>query len=620
MSTAVTAQSRLTVAKRRAHDVLAAMTRGSATGVVYMDQDGTPATSGLITDRVQLGAAIDAAEPSATGCDPEPAIKAALDMLAGSTAARKRVYLLTDAQARSFENSAESLRKMLAKADDSIGFVVLTAPNGPTANCAITDLQIKSRWLAVGSPIRFEAQIRDVGQPAFAETTAELWVEGRKVDRKAVAMADRQGVAAFENTFTAAGVSRIEIRLDHDSLDIDNHRYAALCIAQDIPVAVVAGDSNADTSAHTFISAALDRQDRAEGASVGPPFVVDARMSSEQLAAGLDEHTWALILADPGALSADALKQLNLLAERGGVVLIAAGPQTTSTLGSFRSAESGAGRWLSGVTYELPSDASQTLHFDVLSLSDDVMDLESPGVREAVGEVLVFKAITAETNEQEQWTTAMRLDDGRPVLLTRRVGKQGRLVLLCTSFDPQWCDLVYRPAVVPMLQDLLLWSVWHRLVSPSLLPGQIWSPMAAEKIVLPGGESLNTTAFLATDESTGHVTIQFDRTNQPGVYRLTGRDRTVDDALNTAVVNIDPAESDQTVWTDSQMQSLFPPGRCEVISGHASVDAIALAGLSGSEIWSLLAAILGVLLMVEAYLAYRFSLSRKSSQSAGGAA
>jgi hypothetical protein len=143
--------------------------------------------------------------------------------------------------------------------------------------------------------------------------------------------------------------------------------------------------------------------------------------------------------------------------------------------------------------------------------------------------------------------------------------------------------------------------------------------MAAEKIALPNGETLNTTAFLATDESTGYVTIQFDRTNQSGVYRLTGSDRNVDDALGTAVVNIDTAESDQTVWTDSQIQSLFPPGRCEVISGDASMNAIALAGLSGSEVWSVLAAILGVLLLIEACLAYRFSLSRKTGQSAGGA-
>ena len=621
MSTTMTAQSRLALAKRRAHDVLAAMTQGSAMGVVYMDQRGTSTTPGLIADRVRIGVAIDAAEPCASGSDAESAVAAALEMLAGSTAARKRVYLITDAQACTFETSADALRKMLAKADDSIGFVVLTVPNGPTGNCAVTDFQIRNRWLSVGSPLQFEARISDVGQPVASEVTAELWVDGRRVDRKAVAISDREAVATFEHTFTAAGVFAVEVRLEPDSVEIDNHRFAAVCIAPAIEVAVVASEPDAGPSAHTFIAAALDRQEDAERTSAGPPFVVGPRLSPEQLGTGFNENVWAVILADPGALSADALAQLDALVERGGAVVIAVGSEAASTLGSFRSADDGAGRWLTDLSYALPSDTTDALlRFDVSSLSDDVIDLNSPGVRESVGAVLVFKAISVETNGESQWSTAMRLDDGRPALITRGIGDQGRLALLCTSLDPQWCDLVYRPAMVPVLQDLLLWSVWHRLVAPTLLPGQVWSPTVADKIILPNGETLATAAFLATDESTGHVSIQFDRTDRPGVYRLGGLDRHIDDALSTAVVNIDTTESDQSVWTPSQIKSLFPSGRCEVLSGGAGVDAIALAGLSGSEIWSVLAAVLGFLLLVEAFLAFRFSLSQRSRDVPGGAA
>ena len=169
MGTNVAGRTRMASARHKARAVLASLPQRSRVGVIYMDERVSRATDGLVADRTRIGAAIDAARATATGTDAPPAFAAALEMLKGSTAPSKRVYLVTDAQARAFDQTAGALRQMLAEADPSIGFVVLTTDNRPVANLAITDLAVKSRWLHVGTPVQFDAQLQDVGDPPARE-------------------------------------------------------------------------------------------------------------------------------------------------------------------------------------------------------------------------------------------------------------------------------------------------------------------------------------------------------------------------------------------------------------------------------------------------------------------
>ena len=244
MSTNVAGQTRMELARRKAHAVLASLPERARAGVVYMNEQARPATDGLAADRTRIGAAIDAAEATAAGTDAAPAILAAIEMLEGSTAPSKRVYVITDGQARAFDRAGAALDQALAEADESVGFVVFTVPNEPVANVALTDLRVDSRWLRTGAPIEFDAYVRDVGSPPASDVNVELWVDGRKVDRKSIALADRRGVATFRHAFTAAGLMPIEVRLDPDAVEIDNHRYGAVCIPDSIDVAVVANESS----------------------------------------------------------------------------------------------------------------------------------------------------------------------------------------------------------------------------------------------------------------------------------------------------------------------------------------------------------------------------------------
>lgn len=657
MDTVVTATTRMALARQRAHEVLAALPDNARIGVIYMDDDARPATDGLLADRARIGAAIDAAETSATGTNALPAIEAALDMLRESAAATKQVFLFTDAQARAFEQEEEALQRVVHEADESVGFVVIQVPNAPVPNLAVTDLKVLSRWLRVGAPVVLEARIRDVGAdrpdatPA-QEAEADLWVDGRRVDRRRVTLTEGEGTARFRHTFTAAGLFPVEVQLEPDALPVDNHRYVAVHVPPAIEVLVVTPADGAarHESAYTYLEAALGDIDDPDEAATLPPFVIRPRVSPDRVATELDDEVAVVVLTDPGSLPPDAVRRIAQFVDNGGSVLVSAGPNAAATLGPFRSGQPGIGTWMTGLDFTMPEDpeparGAAVQRFDVTEAAGaesrhDVLDLESPGVRDALGAVQVFASLGVEVQGDSGWAVALRLANQEPALLTRNLvtspgvnaeeeedvaaaAGSGRLALFTSTLDPRWCDLPYRPAMVPLVHDVVMWLVRHRLTAETLEPRQTWTPRLARipagaRIMKPDDESVEAAGFLDTDEA-GAPVLRFDLTESPGVYRLTetgGVGQRAPDAMHAVAVNVDVAESDQTTWSRAELTALFPEGRSAVVAPDAPVDLASIAGLTGREIWWLAAVLLIALLIAETVLAYLFGLRKPTGTNA----
>jgi hypothetical protein len=615
-------QTRLEQARDKARRLLGTLPEQTRLGVVYVNERARRATPSLTADRVQVSTAIDSALPSAFGSDLSPGLAEALELLRGSTASTKRIYLISDCQARLFERSADQLESILAQADPSVGLVVMPVDNHPVNNVTVSDLEVKSRWLRVNVPVELSVQVRASGPAPPAEAHVELWVEGRRVDRRTAALADSRATATFRHVFTAPGLHAVEVRLDADAIEIDNHTFAALWIPPAIRLAVIAPDSppSQTHSAYTYIHAALDQSDTKGDAATGLPIAVQPRIvpgrAAEQLEADLD----ILVLADPGGLSPDVLKRITALAEEGTSILISAGPDAMATLGLFRSGQAGSGEWLANLDITPPpeGDANTTLHLDPDNSPAGVLDLDSPGVRDALAGVNVFRAVTLAPRNAGDWAPGLIMADGRNALLVRELPGAARLALLATSLDSRWTDLPYRPALVPMLQDVTTWLVQNRLVASRLVPGQAWQPPLAPSLArtasfrLPDNTLLDAIAYVAEGSSRDGQPITFDRTDQPGVYRL---DQTGEpDALQAAAVNVDVTESDPAVWDADRIAALLPDGRCQFIPADAPPEAAVRAGQAGVEIWALAAGLLAALLLAETLLAHRFSYQKRARQ------
>jgi hypothetical protein len=259
-----------------------------------------------------------------------------------------------------------------------------------------------------------------------------------------------------------------------------------------------------------------------------------------------------------------------------------------------------------------------------------VIDLDSPGAREAFAAVNVFESLSIRPAGDSEWSMFLRFTDGRPALLVRDLAAgadptslgAGRLVLFTSSLDPSWCDLPYRPAMVPLLHDTLLWLVEPRLVSRTIAPREVWErhlagELAGLKITMPDDSTLDVAGFVEPVGTPKGALLAFGRTERPGVYRLTASDAAggrLLDALGAVAVNVHADESDQTIWSAAELESLFPGDRCEVVPPDAAINAALIAGLSAREVWPLAAALLAALLLAETLLAYRFSFQAKSRE------
>ncbi|MBN2581957.1 MAG: VWA domain-containing protein [Planctomycetes bacterium] len=625
MQTNRAGRTRLELAREKARQLLGALPESTRLGVVYLDDRARRATESLTADRVRISTAIDQAPLSARGSDLAPALAEALDFLRGSTAGVKRVYLISDCQAGLFERSADRIRETLAETDPSVGFVVMPVDSQPVSNLAVTDLQVESRWLRVDSPVELTARIHAFGPSPPAETHVDLWIDNRRVDRRRVALSEGRQTVTFRHSFTAPGLLNLEARLAPDAVEIDNHAHAALWIPSTIDLAVIAPDAAREqlASAYTYLHAALHHSDQDSQPAVGLPIAVRTRIAPGRAAEQLDDDLDILVLADPGALPAGAFERIDELARNGTSILITAGPDATATLGPFRSGQPGPGQWLAGLHITPPADpdGDAVFHFDPTRSQAGVLDLDSPGIRDALAGVNVFRAVTIAPPQNGDWDSALALTDGRDALLIRQLPEApGRLALLATVLDTRWTDLPYRPALIPMLQDLSTWLVQPRLVAVRLTPGQTWRPPLAPALArnasirLPDNTLLDAEIFGNGASARNKSSITFDRTDQPGIYRLSGPGES--DAIQAAAVSVDISESDQAIWPPDRITNLLPASRCQVIPADASAETAAQAGRAGVEIWPLAAALLAGLLVAETLLAHRFSYRKRPREAA----
>jgi hypothetical protein len=117
-----------------------------------------------------------------------------------------------------------------------------------------------------------------------------------------------------------------------------------------------------------------------------------------------------------------------------------------------------------------------------------------------------------------------RFDSGDPWIVERGV-ERGRVVLLAAPLDAQWSTLPVNPDFVPWLHTLIFHLADPAAARVPLLPGE---PIRLD--LPPGMDPGITTARVQTPDGRrassqiirqgGSVELQFDETEEPGVYEV----------------------------------------------------------------------------------------------------
>ncbi|MBT8496200.1 MAG: hypothetical protein KJO07_24355, partial [Deltaproteobacteria bacterium] len=208
-------------------------------------------------------------------------------------------------------------------------------------------------------------------------------------------------------------------------------------------------------------------------------------------------------------------------------------------------------------------------------------------------------ALLGPTTELSSRRVLARYQSGAAAIVEGAVG-QGRVLLLTSSIDREWSDLVIQTGFVPLIDGSIRYLAKKQLRAGKgdVLVGQA-ALVSVEprdrrlEIATPGGK----TRVLEGERLAGREVVRFDRTNRPGFYAVSAvqeSGKRIDRPESAFAANIDP-----------------------VVSGLARVDEARLPiGGSGKqtadknrkrrvELWHALGAALLILLTLEGLLVLR---------------
>ena len=224
------------------------------------------------------------------------------------------------------------------------------------------------------------------------------------------------------------------------------------------------------------------------------PFQLAEVSLGEERQAPLQEAQ-VVLLADNSQLDVAFVAELRAFVERGGGLLISAGPRMdpAAFAGSMNDLLPAPirSRWMAlDVDGRLSKKAAVAV-----AVPEDLDFFDELGLGRAQG--LLRTQVWGGINHQSGGKVRWRLSDGRPLLTTDDRGR-GRIAMISTSLDRDLSDLAIRPGFVPLLRGLLRWLAGQSAggLDADIRRGERFTrPLGAQELtwVGPEGARMQTT-------------------------------------------------------------------------------------------------------------------------------
>jgi hypothetical protein len=525
---------------------------------------------------------------------------------------REEIYFLTDlgrvgwSLDRLDPAALAEFRQRSRRLAESASIVVIDLGQPDAENVAVTAVRARQTFATPAEDFALEAEIKNFGQKARSRQPVELVADGRRVTQQYVDLAPG-GLAAvrFSYRFDGAGDHVLEVRTQGDSLDIDNHRWLVVPVKASIPVLCVDGRPSGTESggATRYLALALSPQAPGSRSVVRAEVVAENRL--QELSLGRYD---CIFLADVAQFTAGEARLLASYVRGGGSVVFFLGNRVEA---ERYEAELGGERPES--LRLLPArlgpivDQRET-RLDPLGYRHPIVEAFRGRERSGLLTAPVHKHFRLTIPRQSKAQVALALAGGDPLVVEETIGR-GRVVMVATSADTSWTALPLWPSFVPLVQEILGFSVSGQSQQRNLTVGE------------PLGGTLPATAGEAP------VVVRNPRGRGEPVAPQIGREGnswTYPDTLLSGVysaqfappmartesfaVNVDTAESDLRSFTADELRSdVWPdvPFVHQTIWENVDQPALAHASRPRQFPGGLLYGVF-VLLLVETALARRF--------------
>jgi hypothetical protein len=566
MSVRSGADSRFAKAKQDARAILDSKWRPAQATVLLTNPGVQAVPDRLIADRGKIFAEIDGAQISSGKADLVGTVKAAYALLDKAPSSDKRLWILTDRQALSWEGLQNFDEP---KKHPDIPVAIIRPTEASFTNLAITGAEVVSRSRVVGMPIRIDVAVRNSG-PAPEKRSVLLFVDDfgqarqkQPVDLMAAGAPGASRMVTFAHVFDKPGPHQVRVSLEGtDSLDVDNDRRIALQIAESIPVLLVK-QQQADIAfqdADFYLVRALDPV----GPASGIPWAIKP---VETTAANFDPATLeqyeAVFLNNVSGLQPQAVKALADYVARGRTLVVFCGSQVTPLEYNrlFMDGVAQQGGLLPARLKESVGDAVLKKMVEkvtqVQGQSQYLEDLVEKA--DVYQDILVYQYIRTEGSQAD--SCLARLSGGDPLLLYKPFG-EGHVLLFTVPATADWSNLPIRNLFLPLMMRVVHQASRASAERSNLLAGQPFEAnlyptvkdVATVEISGPlGPQGQAATEQRETAVSPGKDILRFEKTWNLGYYswRVPGGVK----ASGVFSTNPDGAEADLAEVADEKLQS-----------------------------------------------------------------
>ncbi len=420
---------------------------------------------------------LESLKVSFTGAVLEPALKRAVEL---AKPAHAEVAVVTDLQARAMPSDWQP------PADVPVTLIDVAAPDGD--NAGSTRLYTEDRFPVAGRATRIKADFANYGSRPVTHT-AVLTLDNHREEQAVALKPHASATVTFEAALADSGYHVAEVELHGDSLEPDNARWLAVYQPRRLSVLVV----ESPTIPARYLADAL-------GTDSSSVFSLTTITAAEF--GRYDPRRFAtVVITDVAALSRPDWTRLGFFLQSGGSALVMLGnPPSDSSLLAGRIRLRGLSRPAGFVSVASVDSTHPVL--EILKASD----------------LSAARFFAHARLDPAGARVLARLSDGEPLMID---SENGRLVTWAFTAAPEFTDLVFKAAFVPLLHRTLLYLASGQLRSEYAVGDTIRAPVTGSgsvTVTTPGGRVLRT-----PEPGTGRPEVVLPQTDKPGIYRVGDR-------------------------------------------------------------------------------------------------
>ena len=480
---------------------------------------------------------------------------------------QKEVYLISDFQSESWAPGSSGhkaqIRRLLRQISQRANLVLTDLGLEGTQNSAILSFTVESPFVSIGRPVNLKIVVRNFGTASLPNQLLQLFVDNRLVEtRRCDLPAGTEVTIPFMHRFDFGGEHELKVRLEEDSLLVDNVRRLSMSSKGELKVLLVngepAGESEKTATYHLRLALSPSTADKPWHGIMQPDVINEGDFATAELG-----RYDCIFLCNVAMLTNQEVQILQSYVNSGGGLIISLGDRVKVDQYNLRLYRNGTGLLpakLGDRVGDQQAEPGTYFHFDPREFEHPIVRAFQGTPGSGLETVLTFQYFQATVPYESHSRVAMRFDSGDPAIVDLPVG-QGRCILVTTSVDVKWSSWPLSPSYVPFMHELILYVVSGRSRERQVLVGEpltrSFSSQAFDMpVTLKRPDGTKQPVRLTESQEVAHIV--YESTDRSGFYEVT-----LGSPLNRTevfAVNVDPRESDLRKLDENELKTEVLPG------------------------------------------------------------